>query len=400
MKPEDFLPTREVQLHSLEPNMVIGETFRYDQKSGAPLAAEVGLVLTEHIIDILRDHRKYPNVTREDGRSREAPIRILVFDSAQQEKDIMRDLQEDIQSAERMSPLVKKVRDGQIALMRSIDERVKAFATEFASFEDELQKETFRHRQLRAFLFSEEVRQQVYDRFLVPLNEDPVLNVYFTYFPNSRERGLDVASLAGAICVLAGIDPYPAVMGGLLNNIGEDVLRVKHPEGSPTYRSLYPYRDLALVDRILRPGGEIVDSLTADIIEAIKHRETDRVGRIVEKESDGGRVVVSAYIGNGMRHRDYFSPDRRVEAKLDEFKRELVRRKFSPANVEEVPTIYNEPIHLAIAFLEMVSQGRTRLNVLNACKKLYASRGLCAGEDLTIALLNVAGKKYFKQQPT
>ena len=146
MKPEDFLPTREVQLHSLEPNMVIGETFRYDQKSGAPLAAEVGLVLTEHIIDILRDHRKYPNVTREDGRSREAPIRILVFDSAQQEKDIMRDLQEDIQSAERMSPLVKKVRDGQIALMRSIDERVKAFATEFASFEDELQKETFRHR--------------------------------------------------------------------------------------------------------------------------------------------------------------------------------------------------------------------------------------------------------------
>ena len=397
MKPEDFLPTREVQLHLLEPGMVVGETFRYDQKDGHSLAAEVGLVLTEHHVEILRNARKYPNVTRENGKSRTKPIRILVFDSDQHEKDIMIYFQEDIRSAEIMSPLVRKVRDGQLALMKSIDERVKVFAAEFASFEDDLQKETIRHKQLRAYLFSDEVRQQVYDNFLVPLNDDPVLSVYFTYFPDSRKRGLDVASLAGAVCVVAGLDPYPAVMGGLLNNIGEDVLDVRCTNGSVAYRKLYPYRDLVLVDRILRPEGEPVDSLTVDVIEAIKHRETRRDGRIVEKEEDGRTVTTAVYVGNGMRTRDYFNPDRRVEVKLDEFKKELQRREFSPARVEEVPTIYNEPIFLARAFLEAVSEGRTRLHVLNACKTIYTGRGLHSREDLTNALMKVAGEKYFKQ---
>ena len=389
---DKYPETVKVPLYQLEPGMVLAEPVRFPDG----LAAGVGYTLLDTSANILRDTSGHPNVLRVEGKQRGDPIEVYDFGTTEQRgRDMIKDFGRDVKIVESMSSLVQKLREGQLNIARSIDERVKVLVGELAESEAEFGRYTEAHKRLGRYLSSRKLNEEIHRNLIDPLLvEDPVANVYLSYSgPDTYERALDVTNLAAAICIVAGIIPRPVIKPSFLNNIGEVGLRRKLEPETMAYKKLWPFRDLVLAEQILRPEWKFVDGLEEGDVEAVKHRLTRRDGR--EVRTIDGEKLSSIFIGNGMRTHDVYDINDAVRKRLAEHAATVKREGLTTDNIFEVPTIYNEPIHLAVFFTTLMTQSRTRLNALKICKTIQNGRGLIAREDLVDAFVEVVGKKYF-----
>ena len=399
MRPEDLPGTVQIPLSALEAGMVLAEPVWYNHTDGVQkLALQEGRVLPKRAAQIIRDVDGYPQVQRRQGKQRDSPVLVYDFSSEKQRKDMLQHFGHDVTVVEKMSPLVNELRAGQLAMAGGVDRRVKGLVEGLAESEDAILKQTALHRQLSDFLASPDLKDQIYRDLLGPLIKDPVVNVYLSYHPESAEAAFDVASLAAAICILTDIDPYPAVIGGLLNRIGEDYLESRFAADSANYAKLHPYRDLVLVERILKPEGKRLDGISEDSVQAIKHRLTRRDGRRYEGPVQEGESETLIYVGHGMRNPDFFSISADLEAKLKGHRDFLRLNKLPADSIQEVPTYYNEPVYLALRYIRAMQDSRTKLYAAKVFNGIRADKGLCASDDFVDALLKIIGEKYFNKE--
>jgi len=103
--------TMKVPLYQLEPGMVLAEPVRFPDG----LAAGVGYTLLDTSANILRDASGHPNVLRVEGKQRGDPIEVYDFVITKQRgRDMIKDFGRDVKIVESMSPLVQKLREGQV----------------------------------------------------------------------------------------------------------------------------------------------------------------------------------------------------------------------------------------------------------------------------------------------
>lgn len=399
MKPEDLPGTTEVPLNLLEAGMVLAEPLWYAHTDGQQqqLALQEGRVLPKRAVAIIKDVEGHPQVMRVADKRRDSPVAVYDFDSAEQRKDMLQHFGHDVTIVEKMSSLVSELRSGQLAMATGVDRRVKQLIGTLAQSEDTILKQTAQHRQLSEFLTSPSLKDDIHRNLLGPLTKDPVVNVYLSYHPESAQAALDVAELAAAICILTDIDPYPAVIAGLLNRIGEDYLESRFAADSPAYAKLHPYRDLVLVERILKPEGTRIDGLSEDSLQAIKHRLTRRDGRLYESPVQDGKAETTLFVGHGMRNPDFFSISAELEKKLRAHRDYLRLNKLPNDTIQEVPTFYNEPVYLALRYVQRMATSRTKLHAAKVYNGFRTDHGLCASNDFVDALLKIIGEKYFKK---
>jgi hypothetical protein len=400
MRPEELPGTVEVPLAALEAGMVLAESVWYDYATDGKqkLALQEGRILPKRAAQIIRDVDNFPQVKRQDGKKRGAAMLVYDFASDQQRKDMLQHFGHDVTIVEKMSPLVSDLRAGQLAMATGVDRRVKGLVEGLAESEDAILKQTALHRQISEFLASDELKDQIYRDLLGPLLKDPVVNVYLSYHPESAEAAFDVASLAAAICILTDVDPYPAVIAGLINRIGEDYLASRFTPDTDPYIKLHPYRDLVLVERILKPGGKRLDGLSEDSLQAVKHRLTRRDGRRYEGPVQEGAAETILYVGHGMRNPDFFAISTELETKLKGHRDYIRLNKLPGDTIQEVPTFYNEPVYLALRYINAMEKSRTKLHAAKVFNGIRTDKGLCASDDFVDALLKIIGEKYFKKE--
>lgn len=384
----------DVPLGDLNSDMVLAESIWYSHNgSERKLAFHEGQALTPRAITALQDVKDCVNLVRDFGKKRTDPVRIFDFSSPRHQKNLARFLREDLDRFTQMSDMVRRVRTGQLALSRSTDAQVRALISGLCQDTRSKVMLVDHYRRASSYFQSPRLRNQVHSAVIDPLTRDPIVNVYLSYTPGVVEAALDVAALSSAICILAGVDPEPAVLAGLLHNIGEDYLLSLFPPGTEEYEQLYPVRDLVLVERLLRPEGELAGGLSQDVVEAVKHRATPRDGRVVEVPARGG-TVPRIYLGQGLRRPDYFRLSPAIEAKLQGYRQLLAERALSPEVVEEVPTRYNEPLLLARQYLSHMQQQPSQMRALLWVNRLLNERGQWASEDFTDALVRIIQEKY------